>query len=190
MKRFSILIALFLALSLTSCGKDGGERSEPPAGKPGTSQGAEVGKKKPGGTSGKVVLPEEVTKGLPKAMVEALVRGKKENRLVLVEVYDEECNFCVDMDKVLMSPEVQKALKPFIFLKVGKDVERLVEEFALTMTPTFLCYKPGGEPMDNVLEGFRSAKVFPLELKNFLRSFQGKPELEVPDDDHPNYGKG
>ena len=178
-------------VTLLSCGKGEGapnensrrassRPAEPAPGKPG----------KPASSGGAASFPKEVIKGLPGNMVKALEKARKEKRLVLVEVFDPECNFCQDMEEVLAEPDVQEAMKPFIYIKVDKDVERLVEEFALQMTPTFLVYKPDGSPMEDFLEGFRSGKVFIAELKNFQNIFQGKPEIEIPEDDHPNYGKG
>ncbi|GEM_PF-1539613 len=182
-----LLGALLATLPLASCGKKGngeGTRSGTGASKPAVS--------KPGktGNSSARALPEEVTRGLPKNMVEALLKAHREKRLLLVEVFDPECNFCQDMEKVLQEPDVQKAMKPYLYIKVGKDAEHLVEEFALQMTPTFLVYKPDGKPMDDCLEGFRSGKVFIAELKNIQNIYQGKPQIEIPEDDHPNYGKG
>ncbi len=184
--------ALLALLPLTSCGKKGnreGSGAGTGSSKPAASKPAAP---KPGkaGTSTSQALPKEVTKGLPKNMVEAMRKAHREKRLLLVEVFDPECNFCRDMEKVLQEPDVQEAMKPFIYIKVGKDAERLVEEFALQMTPTFLVYKPDGKPMDDLLEGFRSGKVFIAELKNFQNIYQGKPQIEIPEDDHPNYGKG
>ena len=182
-----LLGALLSTLPVTSCGKKGNQEgsgpgtgsSKPAASKPGKA-----------GASPSQALPKEVTKGLPKNMVEAMLKAHREKRLLLVEVFDPECNFCLDMEKVLQEPDVQEAMKPYIYIKVGKDAEHLVEEFALQMTPTFLVYKPDGKPMEDCLEGFRSGKVFIAELKNFQNIFHGKPQIEIPEDDHPNYGKG
>ncbi len=182
-----LLGALLATLPLTSCGKKGNGEGSGPATGPSKPAASKPGK---AGASPSRALPKEVTKGLPKNMVEAMLKAHREKRLLLVEVFDPECNFCLDMEKVLQEPDVQEAMKPFIYIKVGKDAEHLVEEFALQMTPTFLVYKPDGKPMEDCLEGFRSGKVFIAELKNFQNIFHGKPQIEIPEDDHPNYGKG
>ncbi len=190
---FPLLGILFSALLAGSCGK--GERTtrespgKAPSG-PAARKGGETPGKGAKSSAGAKVFPEKVTKGLPPNMVKALRKAHKENRLLLVEVYDPECNFCQDMEEVLGEPDVQEAMKPFVYIKVGKDVQRLVEEFALTMTPTFLVFKPDGKPMDDFFEGFRSGKVFIAELKNVQNVFHGKPRIEIPEDDNPNYGKG
>jgi len=193
----TFLGVLLGSLLLPSCGKKEG-RPAGGAGGAGPAQAAPGGGKTketapspgPSSKTGKSGLSPQVLEGLPQALVEALKMAHREKRLVLVEVFDRECNFCQDMEQVLAEPLVQEAMKSFLYVKVGKDATKLIEEFALTRTPTFLVYKPDGTPLDVCIEGFRSGKVFSAELENALRMYQGKPLLDVPEDDHPNYGKG
>ncbi len=151
----------------------------------------EESKKKPevgAGREGSREKPD--LEGMPEKFLEALERARKADKPLLVEVFDRECNFCQDMEKVLADKDVQELLKSFVYIKVGKDATKIIEDNALTMTPTFLCYKPDGEQLDDILEGFWSKKTIIAQLKNFLLSMEGKETMDLPDDDHPNAGKG
>ena len=128
--------------------------------------------------------------GMPKKFLEALERAKKAKKPLLVEIFDTECNFCQDMEKVLAEDEVQEVLKSFVYIKLGKEATKIIEDNALTMTPTFLCYKPNGVQLDDILEGFWSKKTIIAQFKNFLLAAEGKETFDLPEDNHPNAGKG
>jgi len=44
--------------------------------------------------------------------------------------------------------------------------------------------------MEPFLQGFRSPHVFAAEVGNYKRRLAGEAELPVPEDPHPDYGKG
>jgi len=121
----------------------------------------------------------------------ALQAARREDRLVLVEIFDPTCKYCRAMEPVFRDPLVRKVLEEgYVRLKLGLPGNPLVGRFRLEMTPAFLIFRPGGEPMEDVLEGFRSAKVFAAELEDFLHFQKGGEAVEIPDDTHPMAGRG
>ncbi len=129
-------------------------------------------------------------KGVPPLLARALDRAGKEDKLVLVEIFDPSCKYCRAMEKVFLRPQVRKALANYVWIKMGARGNPLVRRFKLDMTPAFLVFRPGGKPMEDVLEGFRSAPVFAAELEDFCRIFHGEKEVEIPEDRDPLAGRG
>ena len=190
------LAALFaLILALPGCGKGDPD----PAPRPAAPETVKTGN---GEHPGKPGPPAETPAGpaasglaqLPEPLQKAIGRAAAEKKLVVVDVYDATCNFCQDMDEVVEEQAVQKALADFVYVKIGIKTEaerRIIEQFSLVQTPTFLFYKVDGTALEDILEGFRSAPVFLAELRNMQVLASGKgEEVEVPEDEHPSYGMG
>ena len=144
------------------------------------------------GSNGK--KPEEATQGESiahaKDLPAALVLAKKENKIILAELYDHGCAYCKYMQGVLKDKAVRDAMKGVILVKLFKQNQDFIEKFGLLMSPAFVFYKPDGTPMEPVMEGFRSPPRFSAEINNYKLKAQGKPELPLAEDEHPNFGKG
>jgi thiol:disulfide interchange protein len=153
-----------------------------------SSKTPEGGTQTQGGGTG-AVTPDEGS-GRPANMLEALARGKKENKLVVIELFDNDCNFCQMMQGSLVDKRVLEELKSVVHCRVTVEDKGVIEEFGLMESPTFLFFKPDGEFIEPFLQGFRSPHVFAAEINNFKLRLQGKAELPVPEDPHPDYGKG
>jgi thioredoxin-related protein len=166
----SVNILLSLLLSLSCCGPDKGTEGTTPA------EGTEAGDS--------TVAPRS------QEVLDAIARGEKENKVVLIELYDDTCNFCIDMDKVLKKKYIKEALAGLVHVRVTIEDEKLIEEFGLTQSPTYLFFKPDSEYMGPYLDGYRSSKRFVAEINNFILRAEGKPELDLEEDMHPNFGKG
>ncbi|MBU0755898.1 MAG: hypothetical protein KJ645_12210 [Planctomycetes bacterium] len=139
-------------------------------------------------TGGAAVV--EDASGYPANMVEALARGKKENKLVCIELYDNDCNYCMMMNGSLADQQVLDALSGLVHARITLEAEKVIDEFGLMESPSFLFFKPDGEIMEPFLQGFRSPHIFAAEINNFKLRLAGKEELAVPEDPHPDYGKG
>jgi len=126
----------------------------------------------------------------PTNMIEALAKGKSENKITLVELYDETCNFCVDMDRVLKKKPVIDAVSRLIHVRITVDDEGVIEHFGLTQSPSYLFFKPDGTHMAPFLDGYRPSKRFVAEIENFERLVRGEPAIELPREKHPKFEKG
>ncbi len=126
----------------------------------------------------------------PPQMVDSLKQGTIENKIVMVELYDETCPYCIKMDRVLKNRKVKNALKDMLHVRIFPKDEEVIEEFGLTQSPSYLFFKPGGELMDFYLNGYRSSKVFAAEIENFKLRSQGKDEKPLPNGRHPDFEKG
>ncbi|HHI68900.1 MAG TPA: DUF255 domain-containing protein [Planctomycetes bacterium] len=160
------LLAAFLVLLPCCQGAGRGERAPGPGGLP--RSGAQT----------------------PPLLARALEKARKEGKLVLVEIYDPSCKYCRAMEEVFFQPAVRKVLGDFVWIKMGVRGNPLVRRFKLEMTPAFLVFRPDGKPMEDILEGFRSAPVLAAELEDFRRLFHGEEEVEIPMDRHPMAGHG
>ncbi|MHC4944866.1 MAG: hypothetical protein ACYTG7_17765 [Planctomycetota bacterium] len=164
-----VSLALLLTLSLSCCKSS--EESTPAE----NNTPAEVG---------------EGASGWPADMTQALAKGKKENKLVVIELYDTACNFCQMMNGSLVDGQVQAQLKDLVHQRITVEDKGVIDEFGLMESPTFLFFTPKGEFMEPFLQGFRSPQIFATEINNYKLRLAGKDELPVPDDPHPDYGKG
>lgn len=132
--------------------------------------------------------------GRPAAMVQALARGKKENKVVVIEYFDPECNYAVEMQGSLAQKVVLEQMKDMVHVKVQPDAVGVVEEFGLMESPTFLFFTPSGEYIEPFIQGFRGPNLFSLELKNYKLLAAGKEAVPIPEDhpdyNHPHFGLG
>ncbi|MEW6742649.1 MAG: thioredoxin family protein [Planctomycetota bacterium] len=134
--------------------------------------------------------PEQGSNTYPAAIAEALARGRKEQRVVMVELFDRNCIYCRKMQPVWSAESVKQALQRVIHVRITPADSSVIEKFDLFQSPTILFFKPGGELMEARLDGFRSAEVFAAEIANAELLAQGKPARPVPRDPHPDFGKG
>jgi len=126
----------------------------------------------------------------PANMIEALAKGKTENKIILVELHDEICNYCVDMDRVLKKKPVIEALSRLVHVRITVDDEGVIEHFGLSQSPSYLFFKPDGTYMAPFLNGYRPSKRFVAEIENFERAVRGEPAIDLPREKHPNFEKG
>ena len=166
-------LTVLIALSLSCC------KSSDEGG--GSSGAADTGKSSDAAAEGSI---------FPAKAVEAMAKGKKENKLVVIEMYDHECNYCHMMDGSLADDAVLEALGGVIYCRITIEAKDVIDEYGITQSPTWLFFKPDGEYMEPYITGFRSPHVFAAEIKNYQLRMQGKTELPVPEDPHPDYGKG
>lgn len=162
-------LTVLIALSLSCC-KSSDEGPAPKADDPGASEAVE----------GSV---------FPASAVKAIEDGKKMKKLVVIEVYDHECNYCVMMDGSLSNETVISKLGDVIYCRITIESKEVIDEFGITQSPTWLFFA-NGEYLEPYITGFRSPNVFVAEVNNYQLVMQGKDELAVPDDPHPDYGKG
>lgn len=125
----------------------------------------------------------------PAAAAKAIEDGKKMKKLVVIEMYDHECNYCHMMDGSLADDAVIKKLGDVIYCRITIEAKDVIEEYGITQSPTWLFFN-NGEYMEPYITGFRSPNVFAAEVNNYQLLAQGKDELPVPEDPHPDYGKG
>lgn len=142
------------------------------------------------GGSTEVAAGADDGSGYPANMVEAFARGKKENKLVCIELYDNECNYCMMMNGSLADQQVLDALSGLVHARITIEAKSVIDEFGLMESPTFLFFKPDGEFMEPFVQGFRSPHVFAAEINNYKFRLAGKEELPIPEDPHPDFGKG
>ncbi len=126
----------------------------------------------------------------PANMIAALEKGKAEDKLVLVELYDDTCNFCVDMDRVLKKKPVIEALSKLVHVRITVEDEGVIEHFGLTQSPSYLFFKPDGTFLGNYLDGYRPSKRFVAEIENFQRIARGESAVDLGNEKHPNFQKG
>lgn len=126
----------------------------------------------------------------PANMIDALAKGTAENKIVLVELYDETCNFCLDMDRVLKKKPIVNAMSRLVHVRITVDDEGVIEHFGLTQSPSYLFFKPDGTFMAPFLDGYRPSKRFLAEIENFERRARGEPAIVLPRERHPNFEKG
>ncbi len=164
----SALLALLLLFGLSSCG---GPEKKPDNG---------------------AIEPTaaEAAAALPSHVAAALSEAKSAGKIVMVELHDATCPTCTEMDRVFGKKEIKKALSELIHVKISPDDEGLIEQFDLSVVPSFFFFSPEGKPMPEVLEGYRSTKRFAGEIENYKLIAAGKPPKELKKDRHPKFGKG
>ena len=104
-----------------------------------------------GGGSGDKGAGIEEAGGRPAAMAEALARGKKENKVVVVEYFDTECNYAQEMQGSLLQKVVLEELKNMVHVKVHQDAAGM--GFAVEPTAS-----PVAEMTPNTSEGEAPAR--------------------------------
>lgn len=159
---------MLLILSLSCCGP-----SENPSSGTGTTTPTTEG----GGT-------------YPVEMVEALAKGKANNQVVMIELFDYECEYCIMMMETFNDPKVIEALSDVVYQRVEVTEKALIKEFEMDQSPTYLFFKHDGTYIDPYITGFRQAELFSVEIINFKRLAAGQEELPYPEDNHPDFGKG
>lgn len=164
-------LALLMALSLSCCQSNGDAK---PAN---TGNAAAEAASTEGG-------------GYPAKMAEAIAKGKKEKKLTVIEVYDHECNFCLAMNNVLGSKDVIDAIGKLVYCRITIEEEDVIDEFGITQSPTYLMFDHNGEYMEPFVTGFRSPNVLAAELDMYRLKCEGKEAPPIPEDPHPDYGKG
>jgi len=143
-----------------------------------------------GAPAGSAASPAAPSSKRPPQMLKALAEGKKEGRIVMVQLYDPTCIYCRNMDKVLAKKSVKDALAGLVQVRVSVEEEGIIEEFGMTESPTFLFFKPKGGFMEPMLEGYRSSRRFAAEVENFKLMAEGKEPKKLKKDHHPDFGKG
>lgn len=126
----------------------------------------------------------------PAKVMEALAQGKRENKAVLVELFENTCEYSREMQGVLKEKAVQDALTDLIHVQITSEAKSFIKEFGLRITPAFVFFKPDGEILEPSIQGFRSAPFFAAEIRNYKLKAQNKKEEPLPRDNHPDFGRG
>lgn len=166
-------LAIWVVLSLSCC-KSSQE-----------NKGAETGDKTPVASA-----TGETGSLYPAKMAEAIAKGKQAKKLTVIEVYDDECNYCLAMNNVLANKEVIEAIGKVVYCRISCAEADVVDEFGITQSPTYLCFDHNGKFMEPFITGFRSPNVMAAELNSYRLKAEGKEAPPVPQDPHPDYGKG
>lgn len=127
---------------------------------------------------------------LPSQVAAALAEAKTAGKIVMVELHDKACPTCTEMDRVFGKKDIKKALSELIHVKIGPEDKGMIEQFGLSVIPSFFFYSPDGKPMADILEGYRSTRRFADEIENFKLIAAGKPPKNLKQDRHPKFGKG
>lgn len=177
--RAQLFCWIFAALLSLTCGC--GEKGETPSNTP---------------EQKKSTAQIKMDEAWPQQMQDAIQKAGDKDTIAVVEIYDETCNFCLQMkDLTWKNKKVLTFLKDAVHCRLMKDnAASVIEKYSLVTSPTMLIFSSKGELLEPVIEGIRPPDIFVLELQNFLLRSQGKPEVEIPDD-HPDYdfkdfGKG
>jgi thioredoxin-related protein len=93
---------------------------------------------------------------------EALVKAKKENKIVLVEGYIISCRGCIKMDReVFVEDEVKKALdKDFVLVKQNVLAKKLPLGLESLGTPAFYFFTNDGKHLIDGLQGTGNVEEF------------------------------
>lgn len=126
----------------------------------------------------------------PPQMVTAIKKGADEGKIVMIELYDETCEYCTAMDRVLAKENVKAALADLIHERIGVEDEGVIEHFGFTQSPSYIFFKTDGEFMGPFLDGYRSSRRFVAEIENFKLMAAGKPTEKLKKDFHRDFGKG
>lgn len=86
----------------------------------------------------------------------ALTQGRKEKKLVLVNVYTDWCGYCKKLDKeVFRDPDVKAAMQAFVAIKADAEGrgETAARRFGVRGFPTILFLDPDGREVRRI-EGY------------------------------------
>ncbi len=81
-----------------------------------------------------------------------LEKAKKEKRLLVVDVYADWCSYCQVLEKkIFPDPEVVKALKPFVKVRIdGEEFPNLKARYQITGYPTILVLDGGANLLTKI----------------------------------------
>ena len=176
----AVNVVLSLVITLSCCGpSDPDGSSKAPEGGSVVSEAA-----------GKVEEHTGTAAGRPTQMLESIKQGIEEKKVVMVELYDKECEYCLKMDRVLKKKSVKNALADIIHIRVIPYNKGVIDEFGLTQSPSYMFFDLQGKYMPDYLDGYRSSGRFVAEIENFKLRAQGKEEKPVPECNHPDFQKG
>ena len=99
---------------------------------------------------------------------DALQKGKQQNKMVLMFVYNEFCPWCEKMKRETFTDPKTIAFinKKYIFLKVDQDKDKFPARFNPRFIPTTYLIDPKTREEEYALYGFKSTKDFINELQD------------------------
>lgn len=97
----------------------------------------------------------------PSDYEEALVRAKKENKMVYLFIGSEYCKYCEKLEKEVFSKdEVMRRLKKsYVLLYLSRDIDDIPEQFQVRPVPRHYFLTDKGEVIYTTL-GYRSVEGF------------------------------
>ncbi|MCK0131887.1 thioredoxin domain-containing protein [Flavobacteriaceae bacterium F08102] len=104
---------------------------------------------------------------------EALVKAKKEGKLLFMDCYTSWCRPCKEIDKYVFTQEFVYAFFNENYINVKVNVEKgegieLAQNYNVTSYPTLLVLNQNGEIVTR-FEGVRSAKALVKKAKEVLK---------------------
>lgn len=97
---------------------------------------------------------------------EAIKKGLKENKRVLMLIYSDYCPWCEKMQKQTLTNEkvIEFINKDFIFVKINRDKGAYPKEFIPRFIPTTYLIDPKSQEEIYALCGYKTATQFLNEL--------------------------
>jgi len=110
---------------------------------------------------------------------DALKVAKKEHKIIMIELVQENCHFCKRMDKEVMSDDnISSALsKDFVVVKFDVNRDKLPLGLKKEMTPTFAFVKESGE-IFSIIRGAWNREDFSALLRYIKKKSKIKRELK------------
>ena len=109
----------------------------------------------------------------------ALKIAKKEHKIIMIELIQENCHFCKRMDKeVMVDDNISSTLsKDFVVVKLDVNKDKLPLGLKKEITPTFVFVKESGE-LFSIIRGAWNIDDFKALLRYIKKKSKIKRELK------------
>jgi len=110
---------------------------------------------------------------------DALQVAKKEHKIIMIELVQENCHFCKRMDKEVISDKniSSELSKDFVVVKFDVNKDKLPLGLKKEITPTFAFVKESGE-LFSIIRGAWNREDFSALLKYIKKKSKIKRELK------------